>query len=437
MTDRLRFFALPFVVLCAGMAAGQEPPAHEGLAHWQWYLELAAPQGAGRMDCILTPAVFDKAREDLGDLRLIDGAGREIPYAIRVRRSRVELQESRQGVQPGAPPRRLGRDELRPGPQTARKPLADRRAGRRQLPPPRQLQGSDDGADWRTLVDDGPLVSLRVGDQAIDARTLSYPASRFRYLRVRVYPDKAGDDKVDPPRVKVWRAAEKEGEDYSVAVAIGPRDPIPTPGGPGSAWFLSVRDAHGADLEAYWERLSFDVANTEFSRSYFVEAADPSTGFRRSLVEERWLRAPGDEAPLTATFTEVRARRLRLVVTDNRDPPLQIQTARSTTAARQLVFTPPAHWAPPLRLYFGNPQAAPGRYNDYADALPAVLDPAPTRIRLASYADREDVEKNPAYQEPPKPFTERFPWLIYVVLGLAGLTLLGILLYFAPGRRAA
>ena len=106
------------------MAAGQEPPAREGLAHWQWYLELAAPQGAGRMDCILTPAVFDKAREDLGDLRLIDGAGREIPYAIRVRRSRVELQDVpakafNQGATPTARPRRAS--TWRPNrPKTAR-----------------------------------------------------------------------------------------------------------------------------------------------------------------------------------------------------------------------------------------------------------------------------------------------------------------------------
>ena len=156
------------------------------------------------------------------------------------------------------------------------------------------MQGGDDGADWRTLVDDGPLVSLRVGDQAIDARTLTYPASRFRYLRMHVYPDKAGDNKVNPLRVRVWRAVEKQGEDYTVPVEIGPREPVPTPGGPGSAWFLSVRDARGADLEAYWERLSFDVANEEFSRSYSVEEADPGwTPRPLSAGGSRWVRAPG------------------------------------------------------------------------------------------------------------------------------------------------
>ena len=441
MSNRLRLVAAPLLVslFASSAAAESEAAEHEDLAHWQWFMELAAPpRTSGRMDCILTPAVFDKAREDLGDLRLIDGAGREIPYAIRVRRSHAEPQE--------IPSKAFNQARNADGSAETSFDLGARPPENRSLTVEpdganyrrrAQVQGGADGADWRTLVDDGSLVSLRVGDQAIDARTLTYPASRFRYLRVRVYPDKAGDDKVNPPRVRVWRAVEKQGEDYTTPVQIDPREPVPTPAGPGSAWFLSVQDVRGADLEAYWERLSFDVANEEFSRSFSLEAADPGAAPRRLDVgEDRWLRPPGDERPLTATFPEVRARRLRLIVTDNRDPPLRLTAARSTAASRQLVFTPPAGWAPPLRLYFGNPDSAAGRYNDYAAALPAALDPPPTRVRLAGYEDMGDVEKNPEYRAPPKPFTERFPWLIYVVLGIAGLTLLGILLYLARGGVA-
>ncbi len=441
MSNCLRLVAVPLLVsLFSGSAAAESESAdHEDLVHWQWLLELAVPPGAsGRMDCILTPAVFDKAREDLGDLRLIDGAGRELPYAIRVRRSHAELEE--------IPAKAFNQVRNADGSAETSFDLGARPPENRSLTVEpdganyrrrAQVQGSDDGADWRTLVNDSSLVSLRVGDQAIDARTLTYPASRFRYLRVRVYPDKAGDDKVNPPRVRMSRAVEKQGEDYTAPVEIGPREPVPTPGGPGSAWFLSVRDARGADLEAYWERLSFDVANVEFSRSYSVEEADPGwTPRPLSAGGSRWVRAPGDSSPLTATLSEVSSRRLRLIVTDNRDPPLRLTAARSTTAARQLVFSPPAGWSPPLRLYFGNPDAAPGRYSDYAAALPAVLDPPPTRVRLGGYEDMGDVEKNPEYQAPPKPFTERFPWLIYVVLGLAGLTLLGILLYLARSAVA-
>ena len=37
------------------------------------------------------------------------------------------------------------------------------------------------------------------------------------------------------------------------------------------------------------------------------------------------------------------------------------------------------------------------------------------------------LSHNPIYQPVPKPWTERWPWLVYVVLSVASLILLGIL----------
>src|SRR6478735_5400077 len=55
--------------------------------HFAYYQELAIPEDTARayFDFLLGPAVFDKARIDLGDLRLVDASGREIPFALRVR----------------------------------------------------------------------------------------------------------------------------------------------------------------------------------------------------------------------------------------------------------------------------------------------------------------------------------------------------------------
>src|SRR5262249_26682930 len=73
--------------------AAEEPRATgEPLTAWEWFQELQLPEpGAPRyFDFLLTPGVFDKARADLADLRLYDGQGREIPYALRVRRAQEE-----------------------------------------------------------------------------------------------------------------------------------------------------------------------------------------------------------------------------------------------------------------------------------------------------------------------------------------------------------
>jgi hypothetical protein len=106
-------------------------------------------------------------------------------------------------------------------------------------------------------------------------------------------------------------------------------------------------------------------------------------------------------------------------VTDQRNPPLNLTGAHYSAAARRVIFRPgDAEGA--LRLYFGNPTApAPGY--EFARMLPSTLDPPPAEATLGPR------EKNPDYRPPPKPWTERYPWAVYVVLGAASAVLLALL----------
>ena len=90
-----------------------------------------------------------------------------------------------------------------------------------------------------------------------------------------------------------------------------------------------------------------------------------------------------------------------------------------TAPVREVIFAREAAKGP-LRLYFGNANAAAPHY-DFAAHLPARLDPTPARTAA------EDVTQNPDYQPAPKPLTERWPWLVYVVLSAASVVLLIIL----------
>jgi hypothetical protein len=120
------------------------------------------------------------------------------------------------------------------------------------------------------------------------------------------------------------------------------------------------------------------------------------------------------------TFPEGVARRLRLVVTDYRNPPLNVTAVRFSAPVRQVVFARSTDLAAPLSLYYGNPKAEAPHY-DFAASLPVQLMPAPARTILGS------AIKNPTYRPGPKPWSERWPWLVYVVLGLASLVLLALL----------
>ncbi len=174
------------------------------------------------------------------------------------------------------------------------------------------------------------------------------------------------------------------------------------------------------------ERLRLQVAGAEANRPFRLEIANPNEP-RQDIgnIDWKWRRdAKG--SILEAAFPEVIARRLRLVVTDFDNPPLNIAGAEYTSCVRQVIFPTAAEakFTPPLWLYYGNPEANAPHY-DLERQLPAVLHPQPVQATLGEQRD------NPAYVPPPESLSQRMPWLVYVVLGVACAVLLGILALLA------
>ena len=101
-------------------------------------------------------------------------------------------------------------------------------------------------------------------------------------------------------------------------------------------------------------------------------------------------------------------------------PTTRCASARSSTRRRRGKWWSRKGIIGPLRLYTGNPRAEAPHYN-FAASLPPVLQPPPERIGLGPTA------ANPVYRPEPKPLSERWPWLVYVVLGTASAVLLLIL----------
>src|SRR5204862_6464296 len=98
-----------------------------------------------------------------------------------------------------------------------------------------------------------------------------------------------------------------------------------------------------------------------------------------------WRRRAGAEVkPLEILLPrEVRPYKLRLVVTDFRNAPLDLRGVSYAAPARQVVFPAKADLTGPLRLYFGNPKAQEAGY-DFARTLPADLGPEPVRLTVGA-----------------------------------------------------
>ena len=418
------------LLACSAVAAQPAAQPAEQLTHWEWCQEIKLPDApkSGACQFLLGSKILDAARPDLHDLRLFDATGREVPYALRIREGRNEeraysVREFNQVKLPdrsvevsldlGEATHQHNRIEVNTGGVNYRRFLS--------------LDGSDNSKDWKPILQRKPLTYIVHEGAVFDGRQISYPASQFRYLRVHVAPDPAVEgDAPAAPQVRLMFRVHIDGLEYPRPAELSARSPVRESAGGdyASEWFIAL----SGKLNVPWHRLEFDAEEAEFARNYRIE--DMTVADRpRVLLAGEWRRTAGKRDALQIQFNpETTARVFRLVIIDQRNPALTVRLKSASAFARQVIFERPAEG--PVRLYFGNPDAAAPGY-DYARNLPDKLDAEPAKTTPG------EVAANPTYQPPPKPpvpLTERSPATTYVVFGLVTAILLGILGMLA--RRA-
>ncbi|MEY4179566.1 MAG: hypothetical protein RLY70_3140 [Planctomycetota bacterium] len=425
---------------------------HRKMQRWEFSQEVRMQEVSGPRPSVdlrsvrLTQEVYSGARLDLADLRLMDGSGAEVPYQLRVLRgeaSDVTLNASRfneslvdgnvfeVSLDLGDSPREHNEVEIATAGEAFRRLT--------------QLEGSDDGKTWRSVTE-RHLVRYpndRVQSQPLDNRRISYPLSRYRYLRLRIHPDPLVDrprgdsapagaaaaTAAKPPfeiqtiNVKARFDIPEELVTWNVRSEL--REPVRARGTASSAWVI---DLLAEKLPV--DRLRVKLADAELARDYIVETAGPlksDLGFFEAGSGTLSRRLGDPLAPLELVFGERQAARVRLITVDFSNRPPEIESIEVLAPARDIVFSADALKRGPLRLYFGNPKADAPNY-DFARNLPAKLATPPSAGELSTRG------ANPHYQPEPQPLTERAPWLIYVVLGTSSIVVAVVLADI--GRKA-
>ena len=386
---------------------------------WPFFLDVTTTTAPGIYETVVPLEVLDKAREDLADLRLIDAAGREIPHVVRTRRevNDEEVVEGRLfnqanvGTNASEVSVDLGDN---PGEHNEVEIDTEGMNFRRQV----EIEGSDSGSGWKTLASD-VIYSFASQTSTVNSNRVSYPTSRYKYLRVRVFSDKPREDQ--PPiirSVKVSKAVREKGVTTTWDASVSPYQLLRHDSAPASSWTIDL----GARVPC--DRLILMIQDESFSRPFEVEVVDDPQNIRLAANGELRRRS-GEKQPLTITFdSEQYARKLRLLVTDYNNPTLPISSIKAGAAVRQLFFELKDRPSQPLRLYFGNAKAIAPHY-DFEKELSARLAATPVRAQLGS------VASNPDFRPEPLPFTERLPWLIYLVLTISSLALALVLLSLA------
>lgn len=393
---------------CAALAFALPLAADFQPEKWKFRRPVAVAPGSGLAAVAVDRATYLAAQTGLGDLRVLRGA-EEVPYLIESRTGSTESNPVRaeildKGAGAGGLSLILAFEKLaRHSEITVETPL-------RNFRHPVTLETSENRKDWE-LVKKGFLFDFSEDGKHFSSLAIAYPVSTRRYLRLRI------EGIADPEAVTGVTAAEVI-EEPAKYVAYG--SCLPTP----AESDRPRTSLHACDLGTEGipaTRAVFEIADADRSRG-FHRAAE----LEASLDGKAWsefasgvlVKTEGQES-LTLFLTGNAGRtprywRARLYHRD--DQPLNIQRIRFESVERVVKFE--RAQAGEYRLYYGNADANTPAYDLAARIGSRKLEEAAATLGPS--------EPNPAYREPvppPKPFSERYPWLLTGVLVAAVLGL--------------
>ena len=365
-------------------------------------------QGKGAVYALTLPEAVYRgvARRDLGDLRVLNGAGEVVPHALervaaseKVAGSSVALAFFPLAGAPGRPVEALGlRVERRPdgtvtavvtAPGERRAPerrvagyLIDASAATAALRELRfdwvagpegtaldaRIEASDDLRAWRTVAA-GPLLVLRRGEATLERRALELPALRAKYLRMSW---RAGqqDPKLQGVTAQLVDAAAETARSWSRFEAAAGAKP--------GEYLFELPPALPVDRL----RIELPQENTVVSAGFATQ--ERPGGPERALLTAVLYRMEHGGQKLASPDLRIAATAERrwLLRVDPRGGGLGggMPVLHAGWLPHRLLFV--ARGAPPFKLVFGSPNAAP-----------AAL---PTRTLLPGAADDKPLEALPA-----------------------------------------
>jgi Predicted membrane protein (DUF2339)/Protein of unknown function (DUF3999) len=399
----------------------------------------AAARGGGFAALALDDAVLAGARPDLADLRVVGRDGLEVPCVVRTRAGGRSTEM--------VPVKLLNRTERAGGAisidvafaaRVTRNRLEVETTGtgfRRRV----RVEGSDDGHGWGLLVDHAWIhdIPAAAGFPAVRRALVVLPDNDFRRVRVTVFPTPGDRGRLGIRTVRALHEIVRPAETVPLRVAGVRTDRDPQRQTTTLGIDFGFRNARPLSLQ-------FDFEDEAFRRSYTIEGRNTETtllengasrdgdGVTRE-VETPWriltsgtfFRLPagraGEEAidQTSVALPDAPDRYLRVVIRDGDDRPLRLRDVTARMLTRRVIF--PVRPGGDYVLYYGNSGATPPVYD-----LPALLPEPQTRALLE--ARLEAPRANPLHRPAEPPWSERYPWLLWVVLPLA-VAMLAALIY--------
>jgi hypothetical protein len=367
-------------------------------ARWQFRREMTVLQAQQNCVVPLDRTVYEDARSDLADLRVVRD-GQEIPYVIETLTGSLEQAELRpeildRSVVPGAG-LELTLDLGRAAKHNRLRIATSLENFRTRV----RIETSADGRHWAVARDKSYVFDFTQNGRSISVLTVDYPLSTRRYVRATFF----GWMRTDAVR-EAWLTDYRERSAVWQAVAVA--QPVEVQDERSS---LVVLDLGAAGVPH--SRLRLEIDAPMFQRACEIDSSNDRKAW--AYVGAGVVFRVPDEESTVLQFPEQWDRYVRLRIFNGDDRPLPVKRAVFETIERRVEFL--AGPAGGYSLYYGNPGARAPAY-DLA-AILARRAPEPAIMLTAGPAQR-----NPAYVPPPvpeKPWSDRYPAVLYTVLAAA------------------
>lgn len=414
-------------LLCAiGIVAGDVVvTASELPAEWRnWShsreIEFGVLDERSLVRVAIPEALFEEARSDLADLRVVDATGETVGYVLFQRGT---------GPETAWRPTELSDVGFVPGSHTQL--VADtgdegalHNAVEVTLPQGEgeffawvEVAASPDGETWRIVRARAPLYRFR---QRGFGRTvsISYPRTRDRWLRLRL---RWQEEEVAVERLRVAERLDEDRELTRLRRSLTRNADSPA----GESWWEAPGDMPEVPIAA----VRVATSKESFHRPVTVSASEDGSQWRqvgagnifRFPPEEAGEGSPESMPIRQSLLVDVRhtaSRLWRVTVFDRGDPPIADLTVSLMQNRRYVVFQ--AEPGGSYRLAYGNPRAEAPEYELASLTSRDALTTATLATLGASLANEGWVSG--------EPFTERHPVILWAALGLVVLVLGGMAL---------
>jgi hypothetical protein len=386
----------------------------------------------------LTPEVYNAARLDLGDIRLIDPNGEQIPYVLFKPQDITEKQIYKPAViNRSTHKSKVAVVTLDFGKQTIKNAIEVITQGdnfRRAV----KIEGSNNNVEFFTLVEQAYTFAVEYNRRF---EQVDLPVNDYRYLRISVWPMATEGKNPVIEEVKTFKIERRLAKCRPVDVNMVQIEHSEDEKSNSSIYVYDLAYCHLQISE-----ISLDVADDSFYRYVTVEGRDTTKRKVRIDSEDGRQRFREVEVPWQGIINDTiyryttddgkkheklvlsipsgrrLYRYLRITIKDYDDKPVTVTQALAKMIAHNLIFAVQGDTAP--TFYVGSESAGSPQYDlKHRLSNPSQIEAGAARLG--------DITDNPLFRqakEKPVAWTEKHKILLSIILGVVVLVLAGFIL---------